>query len=119
MKNYKYILPFCVWFIVGLTGILIWSCNVREEPVRKIYKAKPENAPVKKESEEEILKPEKAPASTDSIAPSDADYIIPSDSVSKSIQDTTETLQQMEKKIEIKTYKKIYLHNLHRKPPVS
>jgi hypothetical protein len=84
------------------------SCELNQQPVDKIYKAKPINAPTEK-----ILE-KKAP-----VVPAPIDSVVPMDSTSTIIKDTTESLQQMEKKPEIRPYKKLYLYNIHKRAYVS
>jgi hypothetical protein len=88
--------------------MISWGCEFTQPPVEKIYKAKPTNTP-----EEKILK-EVTP-----MVPATSDSIIPSDSTSTTIKDTTESLHQIEKKPEIRPYKKLYLYNIHKRAYVS
>jgi hypothetical protein len=110
MKKHHYILTFHKWILIWGIGLLIGGCEFREEPMQKLYKAKPVNsAPARKKNED--VKKDLPPTSIDSIAPPD--------STNQMIKDTTESLQQIEKKPEIKSYKKIYFYNLHKKAYIS
>lgn len=114
MKTNRYILSFHKWILILGTGILIFGCELKEEPIQNIYKAKPlHKAP---EVEPKENKVDKTTAPSDSLKP--ADPLTPVDSTSKSIQDTTETLHRIEKKPS-KPYRKLYLYNIHKKPLIS
>jgi len=115
MKTNRYILSFHKWILILGTGILIFGCELKEEPIQNIYKAKPLHKAPEVDPQENNLK-KTAPSPSDSLKPNDA--LTPVDSTSKSINDTTETLQHIEKKPS-KRYKKLYLYNIHKKPLIS
>lgn len=109
MKNTCYIWTLTQSILIIFLGMITLSCDVnQQEPVDKIYKAKPTNAPAEK-----ILEKESP------VVPAPVDSIAPMDSTSSTIKDTTESLQQMEKKPEIRPYKKLYLYNIHKRAYIS
>lgn len=116
MKTTSYISSFRRWLLILSAGAFLWGCQLKEEPIEHIYKAKPQKAPPAKSIPEDKITLPDSSGSDSIITP---EKVIPLDSTSKSIQDTTETLQQIEKKPEIRTYRKLYLYNLHKKPLIS
>ncbi|MBX9853801.1 MAG: hypothetical protein K2X86_18810 [Cytophagaceae bacterium] len=99
--------------LISVMFVGVCACDLKEEdPVHKIYKAKPlKEGTIEKKVKEELIKKE--------ILPSDKDSLVPSDSTKKIPADTTESLHRQERKPSIKSYKRIYYYNLHRKSPIA
>ena len=113
MNSTRPIFSFHTILLISLMLVGVNGCDLREEqPVHKIYKAKPvKEGPIEKKVKEELIKKEILPSGQDSIAPSDTTKKIPAD--------TTESLHRQERKPSIKSYKRIYYYNLHRKSPIA
>lgn len=112
MKGFNHISPL-KWTLTVFSIVIMGSCEPNTEPVN-IYKAKPQKVNTKN-----IIRLKKSIAPGDSINKNSQPSIVPTNTDSNATKDTTETFQQIEKKTETKKYRRIYLYNIYKRPPVS
>lgn len=114
MKPSVHIWSLCITKVLAMNILLLvcaTGCDVKDEPAKDIYKARPEH--------KMPAAPDKKPQPVREIPKIDS-LKMPIDTLDKNLKDTTETMDDHEKKPEIKApRKKYYYLTIHRKPLIT